>query len=223
MSYCIRSKYLDYIHVPSKSYALECSKEFNISINKFITIPFGIPDQFKNWKNSKTEYSDYTLAIGRSNRDYEFLINAWLKLPECHKLLIICDQYKTSKKLHDNIIIRRDIIGDQQFPYIYNCKLMVIPIEKENICSGDTVLLKAMSFGKTVVVTEPSTLSEIYIENEKNGICIEKNEEIFAKQIKAILEDTNIIERIGKTARKSYLDNYSRYAMGRKTGEIIKN
>lgn len=222
MGYCIKSRYLDYIHVPSKAYALECSKEFNVSIKKFIVIPFGIPDTLKKWENSKTEYSDYILAIGRSNRDYDFLVDVWKNMPKHYKLLIICDQYKPNKKIPDNVIVRRDITGEQQFPYIYNCKLMIIPIDKENICSGDTVLLKAMSFNKTVVITKPSTLSEVYIENRKNGISIEKDEKKFIYELNKLLEDKELIEDIGIKARKSYLDNYSRYAMGKKLGKQIK-
>lgn len=223
IKFCIDNEYLDYIHVLSKKYAQKCSKEFNVPLNKFITTTFGLPDTYEKWKDSKVEYNNYSLAIGRSNRDYDFLINVWKKISNDQKLLIICDQYKTNKKLPDNIIIRNDITGDKQFPYIMNCKLMIIPLKNGDICSGDTVLLKAMSYYKTVVVTEPSTLCEMYIKNEKNGICLSKNVEKFANEMEKLLKNEKKINEIGQEARKSFIDNFSRESMGMKIGELITN
>ena len=222
IKFCIDNEYLDYIHVLSKKYAQKCSKEFNVPLNKFITTTFGLPDTYEKWKDSKVEYNNYSLAIGRSNRDYDFLINVWKKISNDQKLLIICDQYKTNKKLPDNIIIRNDITGDKQFPYIINCKLMIIPLKNSNICSGDTVLLKAMSYSKPVVITKPSTLAEMYIENNENGISLEKNVEEFYTNILKLLLDNRKMESIGKNARKKYLEKYSRYAMGKNIGREIK-
>lgn len=223
MLFCVKNDYIDYIHVPSKKYAEECSNKFDITINKFIVTNFGLPDTYEKWKDSNVEYNNYSLAIGRSNRDYDFLINAWKKVSNNQKLLIICDQYKPSKKLPNNIIIRNDITGDKQFPYIINCKLMIIPLKDSNICSGDTVLLKAMSYSKPVVITKPSTLAEMYIENGKNGICLEKNVEEFSNNILNLLLDSRKMESIGKNARKKYLEKYSRQAMGNNIGREIKN
>lgn len=221
ITYCIKNKYLDYIHVPSKKYAEKCSVNFNIPIEKFIITTFGLPDTYEQWKNSKVEYDNYSLAIGRSNRDYDFLINVWKKLPKEYKLLIICDQYKTNQELPENIILRNDITGDKQYPYIINCKLMIIPIKDGNICSGDTVLLKAMSYYKAVVITEPSTLAEMYIKNMENGICIEKDINKFAERIIGLLNAKQELKKIEIKARRSFIDNFSREDMGKKIGEIL--
>lgn len=222
MQFCIKNDYLDYIHVPSKKYAEKCSNDFDIPIEKFIVINFGLPDTYEKWKNTTVEYDNYSLAIGRSNRDYDFLIEVWKKIPKENKLIIICDQYKSRQQLPKNIILRNDITGDKQYPYIMNCKMMIIPIKDKNICSGDTVLLKAMSFYKTVVVTEPSTLSEMYIKNNENGVCILKNVNDFVTTIIKLLENDNELKRIGKIARQSFIDNYSRKIMGINIGKIIQ-
>lgn len=222
MTNCLQSKYLDYIHVPSQKYAEQCAREFKIAIEKFVIVPFGLEDAYEKWKDSKVEYEEYSLAIGRSNRDYDFLIDTWKRLPKKYKLLIICDEYKTKNELPENIILRTDIVGNDQFPYIMNCELMIIPIKDGNICSGDTVLLKAMSYYKTVVVTSPSTLAEMYIKDGENGICIEKDVERFSKEVEKLLEDETKRKKIGQNARKSFISNFSRYNMGKKMGERIK-
>lgn len=222
IKYCIKNEYVDYIHVPSENYAKECAKEFEISIKKFIVIPFGINDMYEKWKDSKLEYKDYTLAIGRSNRDYDFLIRCWKEMPNNNKLIIICDQYKAKVKLPSNVILKTDVNGNNQYPYIINASLIIIPIEDGKICSGDTVLLKAMSFYKPIIVTTPSTLAEMYIVNEENGICLPKNEREFCDGVIKLINDKNKMNRIGNEARKNFLDNYSRINMGKKLGEKIK-
>lgn len=222
MKYCINNIYLDYIHVPSKEYAEICSKEFKIDINKFIITTFGLNDNYNQWKDSKVEYSNYTLAIGRSNRDYDFLIDSWNLMPKKEKLLIISDEYKSKRKLPDNIILRNNITGDQQFPYITNCKLMIIPIKDGNICSGDTVLLKAMSYYKPIIITKPSTLAEMYIIDNKNGICLEKEKKSFYKETLSLLNNQEKMKQLAEEARISFVNKFSRYNMGKKIGEKIR-
>lgn len=223
MSYIIKSKYLDYIHVPSKDYAIKCSKEFDVPLKKFIVTYFGLPDLYNKWKEAKCEYDNYFLSIGRSNRDYEFLIDIWKDMPSKDKLLIICDELKTDIKLPKNIIIRRDITGENQYKYIINCNAMIIPIKDGSICSGDTVLLKGMSFYKTVIVTIPSTLAEMYIENGVDGICLEKSKEKFKKGLIELIDNKKELYKIGHNARKTFEEKYSRYKMGIDIGRLINN
>lgn len=223
MYFSINNEYMDYIHVPSNQYADLCAAEFCIERKKFIVTPFGLPDSYDQWKNSKTDEKNYTLAIGRSNRDYDFLIEAWRKMPSAERLIIICDTYKCSSSLPENIIIKNNVTGDSQFPYIANCKIMVIPIRDGNICSGDTVLLKAMSYGKPLVVTVPSTLGEMYIEDGVTGILIKKDFDEFEIKVRRLLQDKNLQEQYSLNARKKYELSFSRKAMGKKLGELIND
>lgn len=223
MTFILDNKYLDYIHVPSENYAKDIAEQFNIPIEKFIVIPFGIPDKSELWKDAKCEYSDYSLAIGRSNRDYDFLVELWKDFPTNEKLVIICDEYKPKDKLPENIILRKDITGDLQFPYLKNAKLIIIPIKEENICSGDTVLLESMSFGKPIAITVPSTLGEMYLREGKNGIGIPrlKNE---AKDILInLLKDKEKLDELSLNSRMCFEENYSRYSMGKNLANVIKS
>lgn len=224
MKFCINNVYVDYIHVPSFDYAKLISKDFCINVNKFIITPFGIEDMYNKWKHLKKDNNDkYNLAIGRSNRDYEFLINEWKKLPKKYKLYIISDNYKPKKALPENITLLDNVVGDKQYDYIINCNTMIIPIKDGRICSGDTVLLTAMCFEKLVIITSPSTLEEMYIVNNENGIAIKKDEKTFSVEMLKILCDKENISKIGQQARESFLKNFSRKSMGTKIGEIIRN
>lgn len=218
-----KCKYMYKIHVPSPYYAKQCCEMMNIPEEKVIVTPFGLPDTSKDWKNSKVEYTSYSLAIGRSNRDFDFLIDVWKQVDNKFKLLIVSDTYRPSNKLPKNVIHRTDISGDKQFPYIINSDLMIIPIGDGSICSGDTVLLKAMSYSKPVVITCPSVLGEMYIDDGENGLLLKKESESFAKHIMELLENKEKMVYLSKNARLKYEKNYSRYSMGVNLGEKIKN
>ena len=215
MKYILQSKYIDGIYLPSTKYIDFCIKKLDIDKEKFCVVPFGIPDLYRKYQPLK-ETNEYILAIGRSNRDYDWLINEWRKINI--KLYIISDEYKPTINIPNNIEIINNISGEKQYPYILGCKLLILPIKDSNICSGDTVLLTAMSFKKTVIITTPSTLSEMYIKNRINGLLVEKVHGELKKLIDEI-EKENI--NLGENARKSYKKFFSRFNMGKKVGNFI--
>lgn len=221
MMFCVKNSYLDYIHVPSYNYASYCTKELKIPREKIIVTPFGLPDTYEQWKNSKVSYKNFWFSIGRSNRDFQFLVDAWRKMPLNELLIIASDTFTPKGVLPDNVIYRTDISGDDQFPYIANCKGMIIPIDDGNICSGDTVLLKAMSYAKLAVVTKPSTLAEMYLENTITGLTLAKNINSFVEEMKYYIGNKEKCEEIRENARKKFIHEYSRLKMGERIGVFI--
>ncbi len=216
--------YLDYIHVPSYNYASIFSNQFNFPLERIIVCPFGVTDREPKYRGSSvpTEFklpSEYALAIGRSNRDYDFLINSWkgISLP----LVIICDTLEfDSKELPSNITIIRTISGEAQFPFIMNCRMLIIPLADGTIPSGDTVLLTAMSFSKPIIVTKPSTMSEMYVQHGYNGLSINKNQEDLINSVKTILNDRN--NSLGYNARQCYENKFSMRALARNFISLAK-
>lgn len=168
-------KYIDYFHVPSFKYAERNSKELSIPIEKFIVQSFGIVDISDIVGNLKVPISNYSFSIGRSNRDFDFLVQVWSQ--PCLKdniLVIASDTWKTSVNLPKNIIFRDDMKSQESYIWIKNSCICITSIDDGNLCSGDTVLLTGMMFAKPVVITKPSTLAEMYVEDGVNGICVEK-------------------------------------------------
>lgn len=218
MKFSLESKYVDYIHIPSYNYIDFCRKHLDIPRNKFIVTSFGIPETFKEWENRPIDISNYSLSIGRSNRDFDFLVRLWSSpYLNSEKLIIISDTYKPKHHLPNNITLYNNITGNRSFPYIKNCKLMIIPIDNGNICSGDTVLLTGLMFHKAVVITQPSTLAEMYIDNNINGICIDKeNLTDNAQKIRELLNDEEKLKLLGENGYIKFANNFSRFAMGEK-------
>lgn len=218
---CISPKYMDYLHVLSENYADIISNEFQFPREKILVTGFGVPDMYAEFSKysvpEEYEEKEFALSIGRSNRDFDFLVRAWEKID--YPLVIISDTYfkKTNNK---NIKIFNDIAGEDSYPWIASCNLMVIPIQEGKICSGDTVLLNAMSCKKKILVTVPSTLAEMYIIDGENAVLSEKEEKLFQKKVNDILFE-NKYEGIGEQARNHFMEKYSRKSMGQKLGELI--
>jgi glycosyltransferase involved in cell wall biosynthesis len=222
MRYSLNNNYIDYFHVLSEKYADRCASELGLDRSKFIVTTFGIPDTFKTWSESNVACSNYVLSIGRSNRDFDFLLQVFAnKALQDYKLILISDTFKPTSEIPSNVTIYDNITGSASMPWIANTDLMILPIADGNIASGDTVLLTGMMFKKTVVITQPSTLAEMYITNNQNGIVINKDITEAANVIAALLSDKAKLEEIGNNARQSFLDNFSRLSLGSKIGEQI--
>ena len=221
MRKCVNTKYLDYLHVLSSDYAKVVCQEFQFPLDRIIVTTFGIDDKYE--KLSKLVCPDgflkenYALAIGRSNRDYGFLIDAWSDIE--YPLVIISDTYKGTVQ-NDNITLLSNVAGDEAYPWIVNCGLMVIPIDDGTICSGDTVLLTAMSLKRKIVVTTPSTLAEMYVTDEENGFLVEKDATLFRQKVMDILCSEKHKD-IGENARNCFLQNFTRSMMGVKISQFL--
>ena len=217
----LRGNNVSYLHIPSKNYAKRICADFNYNKDNIIISTFGISDVWNKYSILAApdgyKKNSYMLAIGRSNRDYDFLIDVWEKVH--YPLVIISDTYKGTTN-NPYIKIRRDIGGEDQYAWINNCKANIICLKDGNIASGDTVLLTSMSLAKIVVVSSPSTLAEMYIENKKNGLIINKHIEEFRDTIKEIIEGK--YDYLGAQARKIFLGKYSREHLGEEIGKYIK-
>ena len=221
MNKCMDPRYLDYIHVPSANYADQIAKDFNFPRERIMVLTFGINDQYDRMSRllppEGYERESYALAIGRSNRDYDFLIRAWENVN--FPLVIISDTYQGTTDA-ENITILRNVAGVEADPWVANCGLMIIPIDDGSICSGDTVLLTAMSLKRRILATTPSTLAEMYIKDGENAVLCEKDEEKLRETVAAMLESDRYAG-LGEGARRSFLENHSRQSLGQKTAKIL--
>ncbi|MBD5366960.1 MAG: glycosyltransferase family 4 protein [Bacteroides sp.] len=225
MKYCTDNRYIDFFHVLSNNYAQSVSDQLGIHSDRFIVTHFGTPDNAEEWRQLPSPNSTpYILSIGRSNRDFDFLCDVW-RQPELKdfKLIILADAWNPGYKLPENVEHHTDIIGHEAFPYIANAALSVIPIENPNICSGDTVLLNSMMMSIPVAVTSPSTLSEMYITDNVDGIYLPRDVERAARRLSALLKDRDRLKELGENARKTYISSFSRNAMGRTLAQKLMN
>ena len=222
MQRCMDPRYLDCLHVPSEQYADIIADVFGYPRDRILVSGFGVNDDYLYFSNLPVpngyEEDGYALAIGRSNRDYDFLIRAWDTID--YPLVIISDTFGGTSN-SENITILRNVAGEESYPWIAHCGLMILPIGDGTICSGDTVLLTSMAVKRKIIVTTPSTLAEMYLTDGHNALLTPKNEQIFANTvIRALQEDC--YKRIGEQARKDFLENYSRKSMGKQINQLLE-
>ncbi len=172
--YIVESEYIDVIICDSRSNCKYCSDIFNADKGKFKFIPFGIKDFSEKFVFENESKKKAMLSLGRSNKDWNFLINALKNT--AYELDIVCDELRDSG-VSDNIHIHNGVWGGQSFRYIHDCLCVIIPVADGRISGGQTVLLQAMQFGKPIIVTSPSGLADDYVIDGYNGLVVEKTEE----------------------------------------------
>lgn len=221
MQKCMDPRYLDFLHVPSEQYADLIAAEFRFPRNRILVSGFGVDDVYPQYVNLPVpdgyEKDGYALAIGRSNRDYDFLIRAWKEIH--YPLVIISDTY-TGTTDSNNIVILNNVAGEESYPWIAHCGLMILPIDDGTICSGDTVLLTSMAVERKIIVTIPSTLAEMYLTDGQNALLTPKDDAGFYKTVMEALTDERYAQ-LGERARSDFLRNHSRESMGRKINQMI--
>jgi len=218
MSFIVKSEYIDTYICASKTMVQYCCEAFEEDEARFVFIPFGVNDFSAKYEQDYEATNDYILALGRSNRDWDFLLDAAKGIN--YPVKIICDELHANE-CPDNVEILNSVWGDQTYKYIYNCKCMIIPIADGRIASGDTVLLMAMSFGKPIIITKPSCLADDYVTNRYNGIVIEKYIEQFKAAVDMIFDDEKLYHQLSENGRRHYLEHHSLYSYGKSVGELL--
>lgn len=224
MKFAIDNKYLAAVHLPSYAAARNLKRDLGIGGGKVIVTNFGVDDISDEMASYPFgEKCEYVFSIGRSNRDFDFLVRAWSQPCLKDELLIIAaDQWKPSLPLPPNVIHMDNLHGKESLAYLYHAKATVIPIDDGEVASGDTVLLHSMSFSRPIIITSPSTLAEMYVDDGKTGVVLLKDEESFAAEVKRLLDDNERRAALGKAARENFLSCYSQYALGVNMGARIK-
>lgn len=211
--YSISSEYVDKIICFSKNEPDYYSRLFNASINKFYYVLYGLCD-IKNINISK---GDYIFTTGRSNRDFDFLI-------ECvkdtnYKLIIASNIYKNNN-LPVNVQILDNCFGFDMINCMANCKFVAIPLKNTEISSGQLVVLRALSLRKPVFCTESNGISD-YVSSEQTGFLLINNVDIWRKKFKLLYENSELYNRMCENARNSFVENFSEDRMADNVANIV--
>ena len=218
MNYIVKSGYVDTYICASKTMVDYCCEVFGESPEKFVFLPFGVNDFSEEYHQDAPAENDYILSLGRSNRDWQFLLDNW-NLP--YRLKIICDELHVENP-PPNVEILNNVWGNMTHSYIYNCKAMIIPIADGRIASGDTVLLMAMSFSKPIIITKPSCLADDYVVDGYNGLVIEKDPLQLQQAVQQLFTQEDTCQTLSRQGREHYLAHHSLYTYGKRVGELTK-
>lgn len=218
MKYIVKSSYVDVFICSSIKFCELCAEIFDEPRERFVYAPFGINDFTKVVDMSKPAANDYILALGRSNRDWDFLINS--VADSKYPVRIVCDELHR-QDLPNNVKVYNNVWEKESYEFIRNCKFMVIPILDGNIVAGETVLLQAMSFSKPIIITTPSCLADDYVEDGVTGILVDKNRETLMAAVDKLMHDEQLYDYIAQNCRATYEEKYSLYSFGVRIGSVL--
>lgn len=203
IKWSVDNKYVDKIICYSSSEPKLYSKVLDMPISKFCFVPLGI-ERIKGVESSK---GDYIFTTGRSNRDYDFLIDAMNGANM--KVEIACSGYEYHGISNtSNVEIMQNCYGKEMLQVLANSFCVVIPLKDTHISSGQLVILQAMQLGKPVIVTENDTAKD-YIKNSKNGYIIKKEKDVLLDTIKTLKDNDLLYNNISQNARATFEKEFS--------------
>ena len=110
--------------------------------------------------------------------------------------------------LEDRIYLAGPRYGEEKQKLYSEADLFVFPSFFRQECFP-LVILEAMQAGLPIITTEEGAIPEI-IDHEINGIIIQqKDNNALEFQIKRLMKNRELRIRLGREARKKYLDNFT--------------
>lgn len=218
MKYIVKSKYIDVFICTSQTFCDYCAEVFSESKERFVFLPFGVNDFTKMVDMRKAPSNDYILSLGRSNRDWDFLINSLADTG--YPVKIICDELHR-ENIPGNIQILNNVWQQESYEYIKNCRFMIIPIMDGKIGSGETVLLQTMSFSKPIIINRPSCLADDYMVDGETGIIVDKDPTQLLAAVQKLWNDQEFYSKAANNCRKLYEDRHSLLSYGKYVGNTL--
>lgn len=210
----VTSPYIRRIYVFGRSEIESYRKLFGVPEDKFKAEVLGIADVSEKIKGRKPKRTgSFYLAAGRSNRDYDFLREAWNG--RCDDLCIVSD--RESAQDTERIHYEKNCHGDDYLRLLADARAVIIPLREKEFSSGQLVVLQAAMLGKPVIVTENDAIRD-YIEDGKTGFIIPKEKEALWKALHW-LEDEKLYAQICCNARDRFTKDFSLYELGCRVGQ----
>lgn len=219
VSRAVSSKYVDKIFVYSPSEVSFYHSIFPVHDDRFTFVPLGYTSPLLSGNIPYDGDYPFFLAAGRSNRDYDFLLEVAKHTNA--QIVIICDCLaKHEEDLPANVHLYRNIWGENYCRFLDKCKAVLIPLDNPNISSGQLVMIQAMQYRKPVIATAGKAL-EGYLKDGVNALVAEKTIESFVGKMNSILEDENLYQSISNKGYEEYLHMYSCASFGRRLSELF--
>lgn len=214
ITYIVKSKYIDRFICFSKAECSFYADMFGEDVCRFIFVPLGVG--VPKIDDSEIRDDGYLFSTGRSNRNYDFLIEALKGMD--FQCVIACNTHKTTE-LPPNIRILEDCFGREMYTKMAHCHCVVVPLRNHSVSSGQLVVLHAMSLGKPVICTDADGIKD-YVEEGVTGFLIDNKKESLLSALHCISEQSTY-DRFSYNARESYLKNFSNEAMYKRISSVV--
>lgn len=216
MRYVVQSPYIDAFTVHSTSEAELYSQLFGVDSHRFHFVPLGMNNLPPQPAMPQMSQRKYILAVGRSNRDYDFLVEALSGTS--YQLEIICDNYHRDN-VADNIHIHNDIF-DAMPLWLQNCHCVVIPLRDPEVSSGQLVLLQALQLGKPIIATRANAVND-YITDGVSGLLIDNQTDQLLSALDSLYHDQQLYDQLSQNGKREYEQQYTAERQVENTANVI--
>lgn len=213
MNYVVTSKYIDKFICFAKEEVEYYNSIFGVNENKFVYMPLGLEPV----KGIDVSDEGYVFAAGRSNRNYDFLID--VLSGSRIETKIVCDTYHNGKT-GGNIKIYNDCHGDSMLRLMAKSHIVAIPLDNVQISSGQLVVLQAMALGKPVICTASKGTND-YVVNNVTGFLIKNEKDIWLSKIEALYKDEKLYNEISIAAKSLFNERFTDEIMYRNIAELV--
>lgn len=216
IKYCLTGGYIDKLVCYSPQECSSYAEHFGIAQSLFTSLPLGI--DASTGDNIPTRKGNYIFSTGRSNRDYDFLVDA---VADRYDLRIACPEYKpAAKEGTHRVEVLDNCFGDDMLRQMAESLCVVIPLRDTGISSGQLVVLQAMRLGKPVIVTENDTMPN-YIDQGKTGFIVPKDRQQLLKTIDLIAGDDELYRRMAECQQTTFAKRFTEEALADRMSDII--
>lgn len=218
IKYSLSGGYIDKVVCFSPDECRDYSKRFGLPDDLFTFIPLGIGSV--TGKPVSPVKGDYIFTTGRSNRDYDFLVEA---VKDDYDLKIACPGYKPSTPPGSKRVeVLDDCFGDKMLEEMAGSMCVVIPLRDTKVSSGQLVLLQAMRMGKPVIVTENLTMPN-YIDNGQTGFIIEKDKDALLNALHQLSGDDALYAAMSESQKTVFRERFTEEALAERVADMIRN
>ncbi len=195
---------VDVVFVSSSNEVDTYSKRLNKPEKHFKFLPFHTNIMEPRIMNR----GNYILSAGRTGRDYRVLADA-VKNTDL-EIIIVSDEHNVKGiSFPTNVKVLVNVPYSKYLDILYNCRLVVVALERVVKSTGQVVFLEAMATGKPVIATETVGTKD-YIQSGVNGILVPPGDPgSLRRAIDTLMKDSALANKIAMNALESVKKLYT--------------
>ena len=164
----------------------------------------------------QTQDNDYALYFGRLSKEKGILnlINAFAKTDEGNLYIAGDGEEKENiesiikeKNLQDRVKLLGYLDKDKMKEAIKNCKFVVVPSTWYENCPYS--IMETLAIGKPVIGANIGGIPELIVQNETGLLYKYDDVEDLADEMNKLYKNKELVQNMGKNAKKYAADNYS--------------
>lgn len=210
-------KYIDQIVFASENLLKLALDDYSVPLKHQKVVYWGANIEFFDnykFKINRKPLLNYFAAMGKANRNYPILLEAFKDINSSLKILagnISFPNYNIPNNIEFVNLSNKGLSGMSYLrEYYYDCIAVLLPIKTINdVPNGATVLIEALAMGKPIIATDLPT-NYIDIEKEDVGLLIKKDTPAeWINAINFLLNNPDIVQRMSTNAYNLAKNKYN--------------